>query len=65
MRRNKYTAIVPQTYKAVKNTKFAVRKQLQYFLNNTKRHVNLASKLLDTYIAKSIRSFTKKRCNKK
>ncbi len=55
----KYTAFVPKTIKATKNTSATVIKKIKYFLKNTRRRLRGVSKSLDKSTAKSIRSLTK------
>ena len=60
----KYTAFVPRTIKATKNTGSNVIKKIKYFLKNTQRRLRMVSRSLDKSTAKSIRSLTKKQYRK-
>lgn len=62
MRRGiKYTAYVPKTIKAIKNTKSGTIKRIKYFLKNTSTKFKNVYKSFDKTTAKSIRTLSKKR----
>lgn len=60
----KYTAFVPKTMKATKNTGKKILSNINFFLNKTNKTVKTTAKMLNRKAAQSIRSFTKKRIQK-
>ncbi len=60
----KYTAFVPKTVKATKNTGRKILNKINLFLNKTNKTVKKTTKMLNRRTASTIRSFTKKRIQK-
>lgn len=56
----KYTAFVPKTVKAVKNTSSTIVKKVKYFFKNSTRRLKRMAGSIDGRTAKSIRSLTKR-----
>ena len=57
----KYTAFIPKTVKAVKNTGSNFIKKVNCYLNNTSKKLKTVPRRLDQRVAKSITSLTKKK----
>ena len=62
MRKLKYTAVVPKTYKAVKKTRYTLSKKLKCLVNNTKKRIKKMYNVIDRKGVNSIKYITKKRC---
>ncbi len=60
----KYTAFVPNTMRATRNTGKKILSKINLFLNKTNKTVKNTTKMLNRKTAMSIRSFTKKRNTK-
>lgn len=57
---SQYTAFVPNTLRATRGVGSTLFKKFNSFLNKTAKTVKKRAKILDSKIAKSIRSLTKK-----
>lgn len=56
----KYTAFIPRTVKATKNTSRKFVKRMNFYIKNSTRRLKKVPQLLDKRIAKSIHSLTKR-----
>jgi len=59
MKKIKYTAVMPKTYKAVKKTRYTLSKKFTCLVKNTKRKIRKMRNVIDQ---KSYNYITKKRC---
>ncbi len=56
----KYTAFIPKTAKAAKDTSSIIVKKVKYFFTNTTRRLRRMAGSVDMSAARSIRSLTKR-----